>query len=181
MSVISDYQKKLKKAGLYHGEIDGDFGPLTLLAAQEFHCGPNKVPRWMLIAGQELGVSEIYGGRDNPRIVMYHGSTSLGGSPDEVAWCSSFVNWCMETAGRTGTNSAAARSWDSWGTRMRAPLFGAVHTVPRTGGSGRHVFFNAGYTDTHVFGLGGNQSDKVNIVPYRRAILTATRWPFTQV
>lgn len=176
MSLVSDYQRLLKKAGHPVGQIDGDFGPLTLAAAQAYHLGMATVPKWMLVAAQELGVSEIYGKRDNPRIVMYHASTKLGASPDEVPWCSSFVNWCMEWAGREGTNSAAARSWDAWGKKS-AVQFGAVATIPRTGGSGRHVFFIAGYTDTHVFGLGGNQSDKVNVVPYRKNTLTAVRFP----
>lgn len=175
MSIVSDYQRTLKRARLYAGEIDGDFGPLTLSAAQAFHTG-GKPPVWMLIAAQEIGVSEILGKRNNPRIEMYHASTTLGAAADEVPWCSSFVNWCIESAGMQGTNSAAARSWDKWG-KDTPPIFGAVATVPRTGGSGRHVFFVAGFTGTHVFGLGGNQSNSVNVVPYRRSILTACRRP----
>jgi uncharacterized protein (TIGR02594 family) len=176
MSITSDYQTALKRKGLYNGDVDGDFGPLTLAAAQALHTAPGKIPQWMLVAAQELGVSEIYGPRDNPRISLYHASTTLGSKPDEVAWCSSFVNWCVQQAGIKGTRSAAARSWDTWGHATDVN-YGAVATVPRTGGSGRHVFFIAGYTKTHVFGLGGNQGDKVSVVPYRISSLTAIRWP----
>lgn len=177
MSITSDYQRKLKKAGLYHGSIDDDFGPLTLAAAQGFHCGKDHVPTWMLFAGQELGVSEILGGRHNPRIIAYHDTTSLSANEDEVPWCASFVNWCMEQARVKGTDSAAARSWDTWGHKSKI-RFGAVATVARKGGSGRHVFFIAGFTDTHVFGLGGNQSNRVSIIPYQISKLTAVRSPF---
>lgn len=176
MSLISDYQRGLKKAGFYPGSVDGEFGPLTLAAAQAYHLGAAPVPPWMLVAAQELGVSEILGARDNPRIEMYHASTTLGSSPDEVPWCSSFVNWCIERVQRQGTNSAAARSWDKWGKATKA-AYGAVATVPRTGGSGRHVFFVAGFTRTHVFGLGGNQANAVNVAVYRRPTLTALRLP----
>lgn len=179
MSVTTDYQRLLRRSGFYTGEIDGDFGPLTLAAAQQYHLGKTmRVPPWMLVAAQELGVSEILGPRDNPRIRLYHASTTLGDQPDAVPWCSSFVNWCFETADHDGTNSAAARSWESWG-RGASIRYGAVATVPRKGGSGRHVFLIAGWTGTHVFGLGGNQSDTVNIVPYRQAALAAVRWPYT--
>lgn len=176
MSLVTDYQKILKKYAGYSGEIDGDFGPLTLAAAQEYHLKNTPVPPWMMHAAQEFGVSEILGPRSNPRIEMYHASTSLGSAEDAVPWCSSFVNWCMERALVPGTNSAAARSWDKWG--LATPIrYGAVSTVPRTGGSGRHVFFIAGFTTTHAFGLGGNQADAVNVAVYRRPSLTATRWP----
>ena len=32
------------------------------------------------------------GGADHPFIVWCHESTTMGASPDEVPWCSSFVN-----------------------------------------------------------------------------------------
>ncbi len=175
MSIVSDYQTILKRRGLYHGQIDGGFGPLTLAAAMDFHkVGP--VPPWMLVASQELGVSEILGPRHNPRIVAYHDSTTLSADEDEVPWCSSFVDWCFRQVDIEGTHSAAARSWDKWGNATPLRL-GAVVTVPRTGGSGRHVFFAAGWTSTHVFGLGGNQGNKVSVAVYRQPTLTAKRWP----
>jgi uncharacterized protein (TIGR02594 family) len=176
MTPVAEYQTRLKTLGLYVGKIDGDFGPLTLTAAQSYHTAAGKVPPWMPIAAQELGVSEILGPRNNPRIGMYHASTTLGEEPDEVAWCSSFVNWTVEQSGYEGTNSAAARSWDTWG-RETVIRYGAVITVPRKGGSGRHVTLCAGWTETHFFGLGGNQSDKVCIVPFHLNTRSACRWP----
>lgn len=176
MSITADYQRVLKRAGLYQGKVDGEFGPLTLVAAQGYHLGSAPIPPWMLVAAQELGVSEILGPRSNPRIEMYHVSTTLGLQTDSVPWCSSFVNWCIERVNIESTNSAAARSWDKWG-KATPVVYGAVATVPRTGGSGRHVFFIAGFTGTHVFGLGGNQADAVNVAVYRRPSLTACRRP----
>ncbi|MGR2462212.1 hypothetical protein ACUX4R_25305, partial [Salmonella enterica] len=48
--------------------------------------------KWMTVARGELGVKE-YSGKfnNNPRILEYHKTTSLGASEDEVSWCASFV------------------------------------------------------------------------------------------
>lgn len=178
MTTVTAYQKHLKTLGHYSGQVDGDFGPLTLSAALDYHCH-GKPPAWMLAAAGELGISEIYGKRNNPRIVAYHATTTLGASADEVPWCSSFVNWCMERAGVKGTDSAAARSWDSWGLPSVSQV-GCVVTFPRTGGSGRHVAFVAGYHGNTLFHLGGNQSDRVNVGRADESTATAMRWPASQ-
>ena len=56
-------------------------------------------PPWMVLAEQELarGVREYAGPAANPRIVDYHAATSFAATDDEVPWCSSFVNWCLQT------------------------------------------------------------------------------------
>lgn len=173
MTPVQEYQKTLKAAGFYRGFIDGEFGPLTLAGAMSFHGNP---PAWLFVAAQELGVSEILGNRHNPRIVEYHQATNLKASADEVAWCASFVNWCLLRGGSRGTNSAAARSFDSWGFAT-AIRIGAVMTIPTSTGSRRHVAFVAGFTASHVFHLGGNQSNRVNVQTHSREAVTAMRWP----
>lgn len=50
---------------------------------------------WFEIAHNELGVKEVTGSGDNPRIVAYHRSTTLdahSASNDETPWCSSLMN-----------------------------------------------------------------------------------------
>ncbi|MBU5614452.1 peptidoglycan-binding protein [Geomonas sp. Red51] len=54
---------------------------------------------WLKIAAAEVGQREFPGSPANPRIIMYHGATSLRATSDEVAWCSAFVNWCLKQAG----------------------------------------------------------------------------------
>lgn len=73
------------------------------------------IPRHLQIARGELGVTEIPGAANNPRVVEYHQATSLKATNDETSWCSAFVNWTMQRAGVQGTNNAAARSWLQWG------------------------------------------------------------------
>lgn len=174
MTPIELYQTALKTAGHYRGRIDGDFGPLTLAAAMLFH---GDAPPWLYVAAQELGVSEVLGKRHNPRILEYHKATSLGAEEDEVPWCSSFANWCLNRAGYKGTNSAAARSFDTYGLALTKPRLGAIVTLPTKTGSRRHVAFVAGFHGRFLFHLGGNQSNKVNVQYAFTNLAAAMRWP----
>lgn len=143
------------------------------------------VPAWMNIAKKETGTSEVRGRSANPRIIAYHAATDLRARSDEVAWCSSFVNWCMKQCGIRGTNSAAAASWKKWGNATTA-RYGAVAVVYNAGmarssmtTTGNHVAFLVEETRTHYVLLGGNQSNSVKVSRYPKAKwkLLALRWP----
>lgn len=115
---------------------------------------------WMDIAKSQLNVSEIRGSRDNPNIVGYHATTTLGAKDDETPWCASFVNWVIEKAGYKGTDSAAAISWANWGTSSGLKP-GAVVVIRNRNTGGHHVgFFVEGKAGNLVL-LGGNQGDQV--------------------
>lgn len=174
MTPTQHYQTMLKAVGVYRGQIDGDFGPLTLAAAMEYHQG---APAWLYVAAQELGVSEILGARANPRIVIYHQSVPLAAKSDEVAWCASFVDWTLNKAAMAGTNSAAAATYDKFGLALDSPRLGAIVTFPTKTGSRRHVAFVAGWTERFIFHLGGNQSNAVNVQYNLRTNIAALRWP----
>ncbi len=140
---------------------------------------------WMAIANQETGQHEVAGKAANPRIVEYHAATELKAKSDEVAWCSSFVNWVLSKAGIAGTRSAAAASWASWGKPCQAK-YGAIAVIYNAGAansslsrSGNHVGFLVEETSTHFSLLGGNQSDSVKITrfPKKKWRLKAYRWP----
>lgn len=140
---------------------------------------------WMAIAKKEMGTHETAGKAANPRIIEYHAATSLRAQSDEVAWCSSFVNWCMKKAGRKGTNSAGAASWVGWGAAS-AHRYGAVIVIynpkmanSRMSTTGNHVAFFVEETKTHYVLLGGNQGDSVKISQYPKAKwqIKACRWP----
>ena len=126
-------------------------------------------PKHLVVARGELGVKEIYGGGDNPRIVEYHQTCSLKATDDETPWCSAFINWCVIQAGLTGTNSAAAISWMQWGKAV--PLAqgtpGDLVIFSRTGGN--HVGFYLSHDNNAIRVLGGNQKDEVNIATFSRA------------
>jgi uncharacterized protein (TIGR02594 family) len=123
----------------------------------------NKIP-WFKIAEHELGVAEIPGAGDNPRIVEYLKSTSLGkpdNQNDETPWCSAFVNWCMEQAGIEGTGSAWARSWLNWGKEPDADDYKGCVVILERGAHSGHVGFLDDWDDEGVRLLGGNQANKV--------------------
>lgn len=137
------------------------------------------IPPWLTIAEKELGISEIPGAVNNPRIVEYHKSTNGEPSGDEVSWCSSFVNYCIKNSGLPGTNSKLARSWMTWGVGLKIPAFGCVVVLSR-GGSPKlgHVGFYVGNTtDDTLRVLGGNQGDKVSIENFQKFRVVGYRWP----
>ena len=145
--------------------------PAGAVAAEEFP--------WMPIALAEMGVREFPGTGDNPRIVEYLRSTTLGGpswSEDETPWCSAFVNWCVERAGFEGTDSAWARSWLTWGKKLTTPRRGCIAVFQRDVDKG-HVAFFVGETAKEIRVLGGNQSDAVNESAYLKTALLGYRLP----
>jgi uncharacterized protein (TIGR02594 family) len=137
---------------------------------------------WFDIAMQELerGVSEVPGSGANPRIVEYLRSTSLGGamaSSDETAWCSAFVNFCVEKAGFAGTDSAMARSWLNWGRGTNTAVTGCIVVFERGAPPSGHVAFYVSESGGMIKVLGGNQGNKVSIQEYDRDRLLGFRVP----
>jgi len=140
---------------------------------QEDHAGLLAQEKIFDIAYTEFerGVKEVYGEKHNPRILEYHGSVGIKNASDELAWCSSFVNWCVEKAGHKGTNSAMARSWINWGKEVGVPKRGDVCIIWRSSPESwkGHVFFFDGYDGDYVKALGGNQLNKVSTTKYPKS------------
>lgn len=136
-------------------------------------------PRWYQIARTQLGVKERAGEGDNPEIVKYHRTTNLPTSlqnQDETAWCSSFVNWCMEQAGIEGTDSASARSWLRWGQKITTPTLGCVVVFRRGNNPAHgHVALFVRNVGDEIEVLGGNQNDAVTIARYAKSRLLGYR------
>jgi uncharacterized protein (TIGR02594 family) len=128
-------------------------------------------PRWITIAEGEVGTSEIVGSQHNPRVVEYH-STTGGWGNDEVAWCSSFVNWVMKKAGHKPTGSAQAISWSRWGKKLDRPAYGAIAVFSYGGGKG-HVGFIVGKKGDKLLILGGNQSNTVKVSSFGKSQIIA--------
>lgn len=123
-----------------------------------------------------LGVREIPGeANNNPRIVMYHATTSGGASPDETPWCSSFVNFCVEQCGLRGTDSKWAMSWhdENRGQDVTAtPAEGDIAVFKRKKNGkvvGGHVGFYLAQQENSVGILGGNQGNRISIETYPKS------------
>lgn len=134
---------------------------------------------WLEIARRELGVKELAGKASNPRIETYHSITKAGSAPDDVAWCASFVGWCIEQAGIRSTRNKSASSYLRWGVECDLQP-GAVVVLSKAdkdaGGTG-HVAFLVGVEGDDILILGGNQNNAVNVARRPRDRVVSARWP----
>lgn len=176
-------RKFQESAGLY---IDGVVGAQTWKALEQGVSITTENTRpstnahnapWLKIAAAEIGQKEVPRSPANPRILMYHATTSLRATSDEVPWCSAFVNWCLRQVGVTGTNSAAATSWLHWG-QMTGPSPGAIVIVRRVTGENHVAFFISESSDYYRL-LGGNQGEQVRLSRYYKSHwhVQGYRWP----
>ncbi len=135
-------------------------------------------PSWMAEAWRELGQSELRGPTHNPRIIAMFDQLGHAGQSDETAWCAAFVGACLERAGIASTRSLRARSYLDWGTPTDDPGSGAIVVLKRGGNPAQgHVGFLVGATATHIFALGGNQSDAVTVAAFDRDLVLGFREP----
>jgi uncharacterized protein (TIGR02594 family) len=136
---------------------------------------------WLRIAFDELllGVREVPGSASNPRIQEYHRTIGLN-EGDDVAWCSSFVGWCLERAGFPSTEKPNARSYLNYG-RVSGPELGAIAVLWRGSATSwqGHVGFVLAASGGAVTLLGGNQGDAVSVATYSAQRLLGCRWPTT--
>mgnify|MGYP001608251214 CR=1 FL=1 len=129
------------------------------------------------LAQRYIGVKEISGERNHPLISWW---LSLCGfsmdSPDEIAWCSAFVNGIAWELRLPRSKSAAARSWLAVGIPIEIdrarPGFDVVIFKRGTGiqpgpevlNAPGHVAFFAGIEGNRVLSFGGNQGNVVSMI-----------------
>lgn len=129
--------------------------------------------RWMQTALAEVGQSEVAGPKASDRILEYYAACGFWGTDDsgaENAWCASFVSWVMQRNGYAlPANAYRAQEWKTFGKKIDSPVYGAIGIKSRTGGG--HVAFVVGKSadGKHLFMLGGNQADEVNVSRYERS------------
>lgn len=164
-----------------------------LVAGEEVKIQGLTVPRHLVIASREIGVTERKGDHlHNPRILEYHATTTLGDwgrSRDETAWCSSFINWSMVGAGEEGTDNALARSWIRWGRPSNYELGSVVVIKRRRAGSDKRTGSRGGYhvgllmwhsdSRARITLVSGNTRDSVRLSSYslRKWDIKAVRMP----
>ncbi len=125
---------------------------------------------WMTTAFEEVGQAEIAGSKANPKILEYFKAARFWGTDDsggQNAWCASFVAWVMKENGYVAVENAfRAKAWSNFGKKIDSPIYGAIGIKSRRGGG--HVAFVVGQSSDgqHLFMLGGNQGDMVNVKKY---------------
>ena len=125
-----------------------------------------------------IGTKEIPGTVANPDIVKFANHTSLHATSDEIAWCSSFANFIVDTCGDKGTGSAAARSWLDWGKVLDNPEPGCIVVIDRhdtNNPNAAHVTFFVCDDGDHIQCIGGNQSDMVKQSRYLKSTVLGYR------
>ena len=157
---------------MFHGFLEPVSGGLPLEPA----AGGLNITRPPIDFAREelnLGVTEVPGRQDNPRIVMYHQTTRGGAAHDETPWCSSFVNYCVRKAGLRGTDDKRALSWHEQGFGQDVtehPKEDDIVVFRRRSPteSGGHVGFFTSQQGDKIQILGGNQGNAISIAPFPR-------------
>ena len=125
-------------------------------------------------------VKELPGNQDHPAIQWAHMLCGLGHSqPDEVPWCSSWLNLVAWLLGLPRSKSAAARSWLDVGTVIRldaaVPGYDVVVLKRGTNPAQGHVGLFAGLHGGRLYLLGGNQGNTVSIAAFDVADVIGVR------
>lgn len=131
------------------------------------------------IARGYIGTTEGPGPANNPTVMeMYVSVGHDWVEHDSVAWCAAFVGHCLEKAGIRSTRKLTARSYLDWGVPVEIADAqpGDIGVIPRGSSSWQgHVFFIDRIEGAWVWGLGGNQSDAVNVKRYPVSKLLGVR------
>ena len=142
----------------------------------------NTSPPWIVEAVKWVGTKEGAGKLNNPVVVAFYKDAGFGGVKDDaVPWCAAFVGACLMRVGIKATGSLWAIDYSGWGANVKRPTFGAIAYKKRKNKSGKvvggHVGFVVGWDRAHVYILGGNQSDMVNVSKYKRSDIEGYRYP----
>lgn len=141
---------------------------------------PTPMPKWLDHAFRHRGLKEVKGLKHSPIIIGWLKELKAWWSEDETPWCGTFVAHCLEEAGfAIAKHWYRAKDWLNYGTAvsLQEIPFGAICVKGRKGGG--HVFFAVAKSPdgSIIYGLGGNQSDCVNITSFKRNELIGARWP----
>ena len=207
---VTELQRALLALGFDPGPIDGAIGRRTSAAITAFQqsrglasdgvagpatqaaLGAARPPLasplaslalpWLLEAQRNIGITEIPGPADNPRITGWGRALRINYANDEIPWCGLFVAHCTGSqlpAEPLPVNPLGARNWARFGVACAVPQPGAVMVFWRKSPNSRlgHVAFYVGEDARAFHVLGGNQGNSVNITRMPRARFVTARWP----
>jgi len=123
------------------------------------------------IALGEYGVLEIPGEKNNPEVMKYFWETGRTDIiDDETSWCDAFIDYVVMKAGGQPTPGLNARAWLTVGEmvldfNLEDNIIAVLWRESPSSWKG-HVAIPIRRTDTHLYLLGGNQSNSVRISAY---------------
>jgi len=122
-----------------------------------------------------LGLAEVPGPDNNPLIVGWLKALRAWWFEDATPWCGVFVAHVMQHIGKPlPKHWYRAKGWLEWGKACQ-PAIGCVVVLDRDGGG--HVFLLTKVSSHFVWGIGGNQGDKVSEAKFDRLRVLGYRWP----
>jgi len=126
----------------------------------------------VLEALKEFGVTEIKGSADNQKILDYFNELGFNGEQlkDETSWCAAFVNCILKRANKPYLRKLNARSLMQVGEKVDVPQLGDIVIFWRESKQSwkGHVGFYISEDKNKINVLGGNQTNKVCIMPYSK-------------
>lgn len=126
----------------------------------------------LLTALSQFGIHEIAGNQDNPEVLKYFDGLGFDGTylKDETSWCAAFVNWCLKEGGKPYLRKLNARSLLQVGEPVDKPQLGDIVVLWRESKQSwkGHVGFYISEDDNNVNLLGGNQGNRVCILPFNK-------------
>ena len=139
---------------------------------------------WLETARANIGVAELRGSANNPKILEMYAKVGHDEIVDEdVAWCAAFAGSCLafsDMAIPPKENNLMARSYLRYGTKLDAPKPGAIVVKAR----GKPPFGHVGIVEeVHDDGsftvIAGNSSNKVKREKWRASdpLPGGIRWP----
>jgi uncharacterized protein (TIGR02594 family) len=207
-------QQRLAVLGLYHGDLDGIYGPATerafdaLLAFYEAEHGVTP-PKWPKLDAAHaylrdvaqlplitacyldlLGTIEVQGTGSSKLILSWRDELNLPPSAypnDGVPWCGLAAGIAAKRAGKDLSevgNVLWALNWAHFGVAADRPMLGDYMVWKRNGGGHINNYVGEEVVNGVLFyhGIGGNQSDQVNIMAKRADVgLVAVRRPIYTV
>lgn len=146
-------------------------------------------PKMLLQALGLYGTLEKAGTGDNPTILAWAKEVGLEKtySHDSIPWCGLFMAVVATRAGKEVVDTPLwALAWADFGEPVPVgpegkptPMLGDVLTYKREGGG--HVNLYIGEDSDAYHGIGGNQSDMVNITRIHKSRLYRARRPIYSV
>lgn len=134
-------------------------------------------PYWLQIARRDIGLREIPGHIQAPRILAMWRAVKAPFIDDETPWCGGAVGAWMTEAGIAPPPSCwRAKAWLDWGKTTANPVVGTVVVFGRAGGG--HVALAVGRTRAaELVCLGGNQGNAVSIAAFNESRVLGFRLP----
>lgn len=122
-----------------------------------------------------IGLAEVKGPGSNATILRWLKDLRAWWAEDATPWCGTFVGHVMRHIGKpVPKHWYRAKGWLEWGKPCQ-PAAGCVVVLEREGGG--HVFLLTKVSRSFVWGIGGNQGDKVSEAPFDRSRVVGYRWP----